>query len=83
MRLIWMRCGRIGRSMELRFKRVDISRTFSLPLFPRKRESINPLKRLDTRFHGYDDICFISESPDVIFRPFAKVMRTPLVNPRS
>ena len=72
MRLIWMRCGRIGRSMELRFKRVDISRTFSLPLFPRQRESINPLKRLDTRFHGYDDTCFISKSPDVVFRPFGK-----------
>jgi hypothetical protein len=28
------------------------------PSFPRKRESSKPLKKLDTRFHGYDDQSF-------------------------
>ena len=36
---------------------------FRFPSFPRKRESSNPLKRLDTRFHGYDDMPLMSESP--------------------
>ena len=31
---------------------------------PRQRESNNLLKRLDTRFHGYDDTRFISEGSD-------------------
>ena len=37
---------------------------FRFPSFPRQRESNNLLKRLDTRFHGYDDIRFISEGSD-------------------
>ncbi|MCC8998397.1 MAG: hypothetical protein LM522_02685 [Candidatus Contendobacter sp.] len=31
---------------------------------PRQQESNNLLKRLDTRFHGYDDTRFISEGSD-------------------
>jgi hypothetical protein len=40
-----------------------LTQDFRLPSFPRQRESNNPLQRLDTRFHGYDDKRFISESP--------------------
>jgi hypothetical protein len=31
---------------------------FRFPSFPRKRESSMPLKKLDSRFHGYDDQSF-------------------------
>ena len=37
---------------------------FRFSSFPRQRESSNLLKRLDTRFHGYDDTKFMSERPD-------------------
>ena len=39
---------------------------FRFSSFPRQRESNKLLKRLDTRFHGYDDTQFMSESPDFI-----------------
>ncbi|CDH43084.1 DNA polymerase beta domain protein region (modular protein) [Candidatus Contendobacter odensis Run_B_J11] len=34
-----------------------------LPSFPRQRESSKPLKKLDTRFRGYDDFKGLGESP--------------------
>ena len=37
---------------------------WDFPSFPRQRESSNPLKRLDTRFRGYDDARKQSESFD-------------------
>ena len=41
----------------------DRFQDFRFSSFPRQRESSKLLKRLDTRFHGYDDTQFMSESP--------------------
>ncbi|CDH44497.1 hypothetical protein BN874_170020 [Candidatus Contendobacter odensis Run_B_J11] len=40
-----------------------MNQDFRFSSFPRQRESSKLLKRLDTRFHGYDDTQFMSESP--------------------
>ena len=46
-------------------------RDFRFPSFLRQRESSHLLKRLDTRFHGYDDTQLISESLErLIFSRF-------------
>ncbi|CDH46160.1 MAG: hypothetical protein IPL59_25615 [Candidatus Competibacteraceae bacterium] len=36
---------------------------FRFPSFPRQRESSKPLKKLDTRFRGYDEFKGLGESP--------------------
>ncbi|CDH45150.1 hypothetical protein BN874_210030 [Candidatus Contendobacter odensis Run_B_J11] len=40
------------------------SQGFRFPSFPRQRESSKPLKKLDTRFRGYDDFKGLGESPE-------------------
>ncbi|CDH44228.1 hypothetical protein BN874_1580016 [Candidatus Contendobacter odensis Run_B_J11] len=37
---------------------------FRFPSFPRQRESSKPLKKLDTRFRGYDEFKGLGERPD-------------------
>ena len=67
---------------------------FRFSSFPRQRESSKLLERLDTRFHGYDDTLFISESPglmnirieDLDLMDFSEVVdptadRLPLIHP--
>jgi hypothetical protein len=44
------------------FKNTKIFQGFRFPSLPRKRESSKPLKKLDTRFHGYDDHSFQRKS---------------------
>ena len=44
-----------------------MTQDFRFPSFPRKRESSKPLKKLDTRFHGYDDQSFQRKSCDQNF----------------
>ena len=58
----WDKVTRINQPQD--FVRRVYVQDFRSPSFPRQRESNNPLQRLDTRFHGYDDKRFISESPE-------------------
>ena len=46
---------------------------FRFPSFPRRRESSQPLKSLDTRFRGYDEFTGLAKVLKSLFSPFSKI----------